>query len=207
MFMGFELFRKQVKADVFDYQMLMDFLRDLKKPRDKISSLISEGKIVRVKKGLYVFGEDLRQNPLNLETIANLIYGPSCVSFEYALSNYGLLSERPKTITSLTIGDSKILHTPLGTFEYRAVSREKFGIGIDYKDNGKGEGYFIASPEKALIDLVYKTPGIRTLNELRYYLFEEMRVDEALFRNFDFKKIAEITKVYHKNSTTLINFL
>lgn len=207
MFMEFELFRKQVKTDVFDYQSLMDYLRDLKKPRDKISSLISDGKIIRVKKGLYVFGENLRQNPLNLETIANLIYGPSCISFEYALSHYGLLSERPITITSLTIGDSKTINTPLGTFEYRAINREKFKIGINYKDKGKEGGYFIASPEKALVDLVYKTPGIRTLNELRYYLFEEMRIDETLFRKFDFQKIAKITKIYHKNSTTLINLL
>ena len=205
--MELEIFRQQIKTDVFDYQSLIDSLQYLKKPRDKISSLLSEGKIIRVKKGLYVFNEPWRKAPLNLETIANLIYGPSCISFEYALSHYGLLAERSLVITSLTIGDSKIFHTPLGIFEYRAIAKEKFKIGIDFIDTGKEGGYFIASPEKALIDFVYKTPGIQTLEQLRYYLFEEMRIDEASFRNFDFQKIQEIAKIYHKNSTNLIRLL
>lgn len=74
--MEFEQFRKQVKADVFDYQMLTSYLQDFKKARDKISSLLSEGKIIRIKKGLYVFGELWRKNPLSLELVANLLYGP-----------------------------------------------------------------------------------------------------------------------------------
>lgn len=205
--MDFQLFRQKIKADVFDYQSLTDCLSDLKKPRDKISSLTSEGKIVRLKKGLYVFGENWRHAPLNLEMIANLMYGPSCISFEYALSHYGLLAEQAKVITSLAIGDSKTFRTPLGIFEYRAIAREKFKIGIDYKDAGKEGGYFIASPEKALIDFIYKTPGIQTLKQLRHYLFEEMRLDETLFRKLDFQKIQEIANSYHKHSLNLIQFI
>ena len=114
--MSFELFRRHMQVEVFDYQLLAHFLSDLKKPRDKVAALISEGKIVRLKKGLYVFGEDWRRSPLNLGVIANLLYGPSCVSFEYALTSYGLLAERSKTITSLAIGNSKTFDTPVGTF-------------------------------------------------------------------------------------------
>lgn len=136
MFMGFELFRRQVKSDIFDYQMLMHYYRDFKKPLDKIASLVAEGKIVRLKKGLYIFGDSWRRGAISLETVANLIYGPSCISFEYALFYYGLLSERPSAITSLAIGDSKTVLTPLGTFEYRAIDREKFKIGIEYRSMG-----------------------------------------------------------------------
>jgi predicted transcriptional regulator of viral defense system len=207
MFMGFDQFRREVKAEVFDHQLLANYLRDLKKPRDKISSLVADGKIVRIKKGLYVFGENWRRAPLNLEEIANLIYGPSCVSFEYALSRYGLIPERSTVITSLALGDSKTFYSVIGVFEYRAISCEKFKVGIEYRNLGKEGGYFIASKEKALADLVYKTPGIRSLQHLRHYLFEEMRVDETIFRSFDFHKLNEIAKAYRKNSVTMMSQL
>ena len=205
--MNFELFRRHIHPEVFDYQLLASHLKELHKPRDKVSSLISEGKIVRLKKGLYIFGEDWRRSPLSLEMVANLLYGPSCISFEYALTHYGLIAERSAVITSLAIGDSKTYHTPIGTFEYRAIDREKFKVGIDYKSLGKEGGYFIASREKALADLVYRTPGIRTLEQLRHYLFEEMRVDESLFRTLNFGKIEEISAAYNKRSVSLLGKL
>lgn len=205
--MNFELFRRQVEIEVFDYQLLAKYLKDLKKPRDKVAALITEGKIVRIKKGLYVFGENWRRTPLCLEMIANLVYGPSCISFEYALTRYGLIAERSAVITSLAIGDTKTFHNPIGTFEYRAIDREKFKVGIEYRNLGKEGGYFIASKEKALADLVYRTPGIRTLEQLRHYLFEEMRVAETMFRELDFHKLNEISNAYKKTSVIMMNKL
>ncbi|MBU6383519.1 MAG: hypothetical protein KGR16_04320 [Verrucomicrobia bacterium] len=205
--MDFELFRKEVKTEVFDYQLLAMYLKDMKKPLAKAASLVTEGKIVRVKKGLYVFGENWRRSPLSLEVVANLLYGPSCISFEYALTYYGMIAERSLVITSLTIGDTKAFQTPLGLFEYRAIGREKFKVGIEYRDLGPEGGFLIASREKALADLVYRTPGIRTLEQLRHYLFEEMRVDEEMFRELDRKKLREIAKTYNKNSLYMIDKL
>lgn len=205
--MSFDSLRRDLKGEVFDYQMLISYLKWLKKPRDKISALVAEGKIIRLKKGLYVFGEEWRRSPLCLEMIATLIYGPSCVSFEYALSHYGFIPERVTVITSLTIGKSKTFQTPLGGFEYRAIDREKFKVGIEYKDLGKEGGYFIASKEKALADLVYRTSGIRTLEQLHHYLFEEMRIDEKMFRSLNLSKIDEISKAYKKNSVNMLKNL
>src|SRR5690606_32783027 len=105
--------------------------------------------------------------------------------FEYALIHYGLLAERSRVITCAAIGDSKEYDTPIGVFEYRAMDREKFKTGIEYKDLGEDGGYFIASKEKAVIDLVYRTPGIRSIGQLRHFLFEEMRMDETMFRELD----------------------
>lgn len=198
--MGFNAFRREIKTEVFDYQVLASYFKGLKKIRDKVSSLVAEGKIVRIKKGLYVFGESWRRSPLDLGVIANLLYGPSCISFESALSRYGLIPERTEITTCLAIGDSKVYCTPVGQFEYRAISREKFKVGIEYRDLGEKGGYFIASREKALADLIYRTPGIRTLSQLRHYLFEEMRVDELIFRDLDLNRLDEISKIYNKNS-------
>ena len=205
--MSFERFRRHTEIEVFDYPQIAEYLKHLKKQRDKVSSLVAEGKIVRIKNGLYIFGEEWRHGPLCLEMLANLLYGPSCLSFEFTLGYYGLIAERSRVITSLAIGDSKVFQTPVGLFEYRAISPEKFKVGIDYRSLGEIGGYFIASKEKALADLVYRTPGIRTLDQLHHYLFEEMRVDESMFRELDFKKMSEIAAAYNKNSVYMINKL
>ncbi len=202
--MNFELFRREVKAEVFDYQILAKHLSGLKKPRDKVSSLVAEGKIIRVKKGLYIFGENWRKNPITLEVVANLIYGPSCISFEYALDRYGMMAERPVAITSLTIGDSKSFETPIGVFEYRAIDREKFKVGIEYRDLQEEGGYLIASKEKAIVDFIYRVPGIRSIEKLRYFLFEEMRIDETMFRRLNRDKLRELARVYKKNSVNML---
>ena len=55
--------RKMVPHEEFDYQMLLHALKDYAHPRDKITDLLRKGAIVRVKKGLYIFGEDYRRNP------------------------------------------------------------------------------------------------------------------------------------------------
>ncbi len=203
-YMGFEEFRRKINIEVIDYQLLADYFIDLKKPRAKIAALVSEGKLVRLKQGLYIFGENWRRYPLCLEMIGNLLYGPSCISFEYALFHYGLIAERPTVVTSLTIGKSKTFRTPIGIFEYRAIDSKKFKVGIEYRDIKSEGGYFIASKEKALADLVYRTPGIRTLEQLRFYLFEEMRMDEKQFRELDIEKLKEIAIAYKKRSVKLI---
>ena len=72
-----EPIRNRISREEFDYQTLMDVLRDYAHPRDKISDFLRKGVIVRVKKGLYVLGEDYRRRPYSRQLLANLIYGPS----------------------------------------------------------------------------------------------------------------------------------
>ena len=77
--------RQKIRREVFDYQVLQDALAGYRKPRDRITRLLAGEAIVRVKKGLYCFGEALRRDPLSREYLANLIYGPSYVSLDYGL--------------------------------------------------------------------------------------------------------------------------
>ena len=74
--------RRQIQAEEFDFQSLLDSLQGYARPRDKITGLLRRGDIIRVKKGLYVFGEKYRQRPYSRELLANLIYGPSYISQE-----------------------------------------------------------------------------------------------------------------------------
>ena len=72
-----EILRKRINGEEFDYQTLIECLKEYSNPRAKITQLLRKGIIVRVKKGLYIFGEAYRRRPYSKELLANLIYeGP-----------------------------------------------------------------------------------------------------------------------------------
>ena len=197
--MSLQALRREVSGEIFDYQLLMYYLKDVAYPRAKIGRLLKNGDILRVKKGLYVFGEKWRKGSLSQEIAANLIYGPSCISFEYALFRYGMIADRAVTVTSLAIGRAREFETPIGTFRYRSIDKSKFSIGIDYREiEGEG-GFFIASREKALADVVSRIKKSLSLSELRFYLLEEMRIDEESLRSLDKQKTEEIGAIYRSS--------
>lgn len=115
-----------------------------------------------------------------------------------ALRYYGLIPEEVYTIQSMTSKNSKTYNTPLGRFEYLHICREAFGIGITsiLKDN---YAFVIATPEKALCDLIANSPGVnlRYLNEARKYLEEDIRLEYSDFCNMNptiFEQYATVGK-------------
>jgi predicted transcriptional regulator of viral defense system len=182
-----ETIRKSIPHEEFDYQALLVALGDYARPRDKISDLISKGIIIRVKKGLYVFGDGGRQRPYSTEVLANLIYGPSYISSDYALQHYGLIPERVEGVTSVTTGRSRKFSTPVGLFIYRMIPLRAFQIGMDRIEVGDGRAFLIATPEKALADKIYKDrgTGLQTQKELIDYLERSLRVDLTAVREMN----------------------
>ena len=118
--------RKRAKTEELDYLFLMDCLSSYKQPRDKLTTLLKAHHLVRVKKGLYVFGKEYQQRPYSLEVLANLIYGPSYISFEYALAYYNLIPEQVVRVTSACFKRIKRFTTPVGGFIYYYVPLQKF---------------------------------------------------------------------------------
>ncbi len=172
------LLRQQIDRDVFDYQQLVACLSRFSKPRDKIRRLLASGEIVRIRKGLYAFGEPFRHAPISRELLANLIHGPSYVSLDYALSYHGLIPERVSTVTSVTVGRSRAFTTPFGTFSYRRLSQGRYAVGVLLEERGD-LSFLIASPEKALADKVWtdkRFDGIR-LGDYGPYLLDDLRLD------------------------------
>lgn len=182
-----ERIRKEIPQEEFDYQTLLVALRDYAHPRGKISDLLNKGIIVRVKKGLYVFGDGARRKSYSTEVLANLIYAPSYISLDYALQHYGLIPGRVEGVTSVTTGRSRKFLTPVGLFIYRMIPLRAFQIGMDRIEIGDGRAFLIASPEKALADKKYETSstGLRTQKELVDYLERNLRVDLAAVREMN----------------------
>ncbi len=175
---------RRVPYEEFDYQILLTALGGYKSPRDRITRLLRQGTIVRVKKGLYVFGEADRRVPVHMEILANLIHGPSYVSLEYALQHHGLIPERVDAVTCVTINRSREFTTPLGRFTYRAIPLEAFRAGVERVEVELGRAYLLAVPEKALADKLHadKAP-LRTQRDVRVYLEDDLRIDPLAIRS------------------------
>ena len=171
--------RASVPFEEFDYQTLMQALRDYSCPRDRVTRLLQAGAIIRVKKGLYVFGPTYRRQPYSVELLANLISGPSYVSFEYALSYYGLIPERVTTITSAAFGKARSFDTSVGRFSYRSVPQRVFAVGVTRVEFGANVGVLVASREKALCDTIVGSRGLvaRSRGALRTALASDLRID------------------------------
>ena len=118
--------RNAIGREEFDHPQLVSALSAYEAVQQKIHELLKAGIIIRVKKGLYAFGPKIRQRPISQESLANLIYGPSCISMEYALSYHGLIPERVEIVTSVTPKKNKEFNTPIGLFTYRHLPLSKY---------------------------------------------------------------------------------
>jgi hypothetical protein len=205
-----EKIRRRIPYEEFDYQTLLACLEDYSYPRDKISDLLQKGVIVRIKKGLYVFGAEYRRKPYSREILANLIYGPSYISLEYALQFHGLIPERVEAVTSVTTGRARRFETPVGLFTYRPIPLEAFREGMDQRETGDGRYFLMATPEKALSDKLYddRGTGIRTQRELQDYLERSLRIELSILNELNTEKLDHIARSYgSRKMRVLTNFL
>lgn len=176
-----EHIRSVIDQDIFDYTQLMLALTEYRKPRDLLTSLMKEGRIVRIRKGLYIFGDSYRRRPIPTEMLANLIYGPSLISLDFALSWYGLIPERVYEITSITPGRSRMFDTPVGRYSYHSVSPARMAYGARIVKE-PGGNWIICEPVKALADKVWTDKRFIPTSKASFfdYLFEDLRIEEEV---------------------------
>ena len=186
---------------IYDFQSLSIKYKEYSNIYQKINNECKKGILVKIKRGLYT--DDLYNDK---EVIANICYNPSYISFEYALSYYGVIPEFVSTFTSATFGkkNNKIYHMKDFTFDYRSVPNEVFPMGILIMKNSKDISYKIASKEKALCDLLYSKYPVRSIKDLKTLLFEDMRIDENEFLKMNVEFIKEIAPLYHSNSLNVL---
>lgn len=162
--------------------------------------------IIRLKGGLYVVNPETSGSILSIVLIANHLCSPSYVSKQTALRHFGLIPEAVYSVQSMTIKSSVTYENRLGRFDYTHISREAFSVGLkQYTDNGVVS--VVASPEKALCDLIAGTPDLklRYLKETQQYLEEDLRLDMDAFRTMDSAIFEEYAGVGKKaNSVRII---
>lgn len=167
---------------------------------NKISREIKNGNLFKIVNGLY---ETNPNTPGYL--LAGSIYGPSYISFEYALAYYGLIPEKVTTITNATCEKKKKkeYNTNFGTFTYRDIPVLAYPEEIFLKEENNYT-YQIATKEKALCDKLYTLPPLNNYKNLENMLFSDLRIDEEEFKKLDYDKIAKLNKLYHSKNIELL---
>lgn len=177
----------------------------------KVQELEKAGDIIRLKRGLYVVSPDVSGKTLSTELIANHLYSPSYISMSSALRLYGMIPETVYTMQSMTIKHSRIFDTPLGNFDYTCMSRECFPIGLRQMANDDGTTFIIATPEKALSDLIANSPkvNLRYLSEVETFLEEDIRFATDALPHFDIDILRQYAQCGKKANSinTLIKYL
>jgi|SRR5690554_1123452 len=194
-----------------DYSVLSSIYSAYSFPRNKIANLEKAGKIIRLKRGMYVVSPDVSKQLLSKELIANHIYGPSYVSLESALRYYGLIPEQVFTTRSMTTNRSAKFENLIGSFEYITTSNTYYPIGIKQQTVDDKYTFLIATPEKALCDMITTTPQLRIQSEkaLLVYLEEDLRFDMSALDDMDTDIIKGCVKAGKKKTMLklLLNLL
>jgi predicted transcriptional regulator of viral defense system len=169
--------------------------------KGKIRRQVASGELTQIARGLY------ETNPnTNGKYLAASIYGPSYLSFDYALAYYDLIPEAVyKTYTSATFrkGKSKTYTNHFGLFTFRDIPDAVYPLGIVLLEEN-GYSYQIASPEKAICDKLYSLSPVASVKELKALLFEDLRIDEDYFWRLDKNDINILAPLYRSTNLKLL---
>lgn len=139
--------------------------------RNNLVRWTSQGLLIRLRQGYYTFPEYLSKADYSFY-FANRIYRPSYVSLHTALAFYGMIPEAVTQITSVTSLKTASYTNPVGIFTYRSV-KEDLMFGYLSRPISDGHTVLLATPEKALTDLLYLYPFYNSVSEM-----EELRLDD-----------------------------
>ncbi len=120
-----------------------------------------KGYILRLRNRWYAFND--AESHENIEWLAaNLIYAPSYISLQTALSWYNLIPEMIVSTTSVSTRKTNKFSTPMGDFDYHRIKPKLFGFGYSLEDMDayRSEGnnsrkIMVATPQKAILDFFY----------------------------------------------------
>lgn len=170
--MKFYDLQKLIKEAYFSINDLR--LRSLKIYDYQLSLWVKNSKLKRLKRGIYYF--PARRKDIKPEEVAALIYEPSYISTEYALSYYNLIPEKVFAITSVATKPTRVFNNDFGRFIYQQISPKLF-VGYDAIETKNGR-YLLAEPEKAILDYFYLHLGqinnVNDIKELRFN-YKEMK--------------------------------
>ena len=185
---------------VFTTSMLKDKYKNYANPIDKIKRDTDKGILIRLTRGLF---ED--NNGANPCFLACSILSPSYLSFDWALSYYGLIPEKVVSITSasLNIRKNKTFVNKFGRYEYTDIPANAFSEGVIYIEDGDYIAK-IATKEKAICDSLSKWRVVNSVKALKELLFIDKRINEEEFSTCDFKLMVRLASLYKKTNLDML---
>jgi len=181
--------------------LLLQELKDYANPLAKISWMIKKKELFPLLRGVYETDPTVPGYYL-----ASAIYGPSYLSFEFALAQHGLIPETVFKYTSATYHKRrrKVFMTPFGVFTYRDVPKRVFSLET-HLHHERGYSYILATAEKAICDLIYTLEPCSNQKELLSVLFDYYRIDEQQFHSLRFSTLIELAQYYNTRNHRLLS--
>ncbi len=166
------------------------FNESLNQTKVQFSRFVEAGKLCRIRNNIYIFSEKYRQMDVNHFYLSAYIVQPSYVSLEKALEHYGLIPENVYVVTALTTKRANSFSNIVGDFSYRHIQEKLF---FGYVSMDERFPYFIAYPEKALLDYVY-------VNRLKVTsgMVEELRLQNL--DTLDINKLKRFAAIFANKS-------
>ncbi len=167
------------------HSVVYESLGEYRRRNDKISHMTKKGELIPLIRGYYVLGHPNEKNLYLPYNVANAVYGVSYVSRYSALSYYGLLTDGIQSVESATTKRSKIIDNRLGRFSYHHIPDAVFYIGIRSLNVSSFCTFLMASPEKALCDLIWTSERLQitSYSDMIYFLEDDQRIDLDYFAN------------------------
>jgi predicted transcriptional regulator of viral defense system len=146
--------------------------------RNNITRWQKRGLIIKLRQGYYAFPEYKNSSDISLY-IANKLYQPSYISLHTALSFYGIIPEMVPSMTSVSTLKTAAFKNPFGEYVYKRIKEDLF-FGFDLKTLSNSRAMKLATPEKAILDLIYLYPFYNTIQEMQELRFDEDFMQEEL---------------------------
>ncbi len=165
---------------VFETGLLLAGDVDPANVRRQLSRWVKAGRLYRLRRGLYALASPFQKVKPHPFLIANRMVRGSYVSLQSALASYGLIPEVVPVVTSVATARPGRWETPLGVYQFHHIKTELF-FGYRLAEVSPGQHAFVATPEKALLDLTYLQPGgdrPEYLWELRLQNLDRFDLDE-----------------------------
>jgi len=153
---------------------------------------VHAGEVVRLKPGLYMLGPTYRKSEAHPYQVAAFIHAPSHVSLQSSLAHHGLIPEAVYQVSSVTTARSRSYTTPIGVFSFDCVPSVAPRAGVVIEKLGRDAWAFIATPLRAIADLVYLDRAVAWSKDGSRFLTESLRIDEEDLARLPWAALAEI---------------
>jgi len=193
--MRYEEFREKVHKLPFFRANILEQLQE--KPealKVQLSHWVKKGLVIKLRQGIYTLNDSQRSCKFTNYFLANNLYSPSYISLEYALQFYGFIPEGVFVVTSISTKKTENFDNQFGRFQYRTVKLNVYRHFIEHKDI-YGNRFYIASPEKALLDFLYFATA--HIKKIKSDIFEESFRLQNL-ENVDCNKLIKYAEAYEQ---------
>lgn len=165
---------------VFETGLILAGVSNPDSVRQQLSRWVRAGQLYQLRRGVYALAPPFQKTKPHPFRLANQLVRNSYVSLQSALAHYNLIPEFTPVTTSVTSSRPASWDTPLGSFTFRHIKIDLF-YGYERVQVAPQQFAFVASPEKALLDLVHLTPyadHTSYLQELRLQNLEQLDLEK-----------------------------